>query len=202
MTFSAFGMGSKSPSGSTPQRASSPQSQQQPLNGQTLYKGMVFGIGPDAHHFDDIWKRPEIQAKLEGPDVEANQSMAAERVIAKIAQMDPAFFDRFARALSSGNHATIDRLLTETKEKTHSAAAVLRREAGQPGDISAGDGGSPTAAGTWLYEETVVAVAVVAVLVIAVTQIDVTPVIANPSSSPLLRDEWVDKLARKNFTTP
>ncbi|MFP2904936.1 sporulation delaying protein family toxin [Pyxidicoccus sp. 3LFB2] len=197
ITFATFGAGCGGPSDmgtGTPSSESRPQT----LSGHNLYKGMVFGVGPAAHHFDDLWQRPELKSKLEGADLQAKRDTAAEAIIAKIAQQDPTYFERFANDLRSGDHLAIDRLLTETKERTFAAAEALRQDAGMKGELTLSDS-RQVEAGTWFYVETVVAVALAAVLVVAVTQIDVTPVMDGPQSSALRRDVWVDMLAKKTF---
>lgn len=197
VTFSTFGMGC-GPEVEPGAGASAAVEARRLETGRDLFKGMVFGVGPAAHHFDDLWKRPEVQARLEGgAEFESKRELAAERLMAQIEAQDPTFFERFGADLRSGDHLTIDRLLTETKEVTTAAAEGLRTAAG----LQAGTAVQRVEleAGFWLYEETFVAVAVAAVLLIVVTQIDVTPVMENQEHSALRRDTWVDMLAKKSF---
>ncbi|MBN8466387.1 sporulation delaying protein family toxin [Corallococcus exiguus] len=195
-TFTTVGTGCGGPSDVDTQSAST-RAQHQAASGEDLFLGMVFGVGPAAHHFDDLWKRPEIQSRLGDAEKVAKREEAANVLMAKIAARDATFFDRFGRDLRSGNHLTIDRLLTETKERTQAAAAELRKEAGLPGDVNAS--AAQAEKGTWFYEETVVAVAIAAVLLVVVTQIDVTPLVGDTQASALRRDTWVDQLANKSF---
>jgi len=197
ITFSTFGMGcGPGDMGSGTQQPSAAEAQRLET-GRDLYKGMVFGVGPSAHHFDDLWQRPEVKARLEGgAELQSKRELAAETLMAKVDALDPTFFERFGTDLRSGDHLTIDRLLTETKTVTQAAADALRQERGLK---EAAVQNVELQAGTWFYEETVVAVAIAAVLLVVVTQIDVTPVMEDQQASALRRDTWVDMLAKKSF---
>lgn len=199
ITFTTFGMGCGGPSDTDSQGTPPPQVQQRELTGQELYKGMIFGVGPAAHHFDELWERPEIKARLVGDELLARREMAAERITARIAEMNPAFFEHFSTDLRSGQHLTIDRLLSKTKSATQAAADSLRAQAGLRREDMAVY--NDKVAGTWLYEETVVAVAIAAVLLVVVTQIDVTPLMEDSKVTALHRDVWVNQLANKRFST-
>jgi len=194
LTFSTFGIGC----GPADANSNTPavQAQQQALSGRDLYKGMIFGVGSAAAHFDEIWGRPDIQSRMADPELQAKREEAAERLIAKIDQQDPTFFERFSKDLRSGNHLVIDRLLTETREKTYAATNALAKEAGVEVNANVY---SQVQAGTWLYVETAVAVVIVALATILITQIDVTPVAEGSQASALRRDAWVDALANKSF---
>jgi SdpC family antimicrobial peptide len=196
LTFTTFGVGCggpMDPGGDSP----SSVARRQALTGSELYKGMVFGVGPGAAQFAEIWERADIQAHLAKPGIVEQRELAATQLIAKMSEQDPTFFEHFSRELRSGDHLRIDRLLTETKEKTHAAAEALRKEAGLPENVSAL--GREMEAGTWLYVETAVAVFVVAVATILLTQFDATPLTEGPQSSALRRDAWVNILANKAF---
>jgi SdpC family antimicrobial peptide len=195
VSLTTFGVGCGSPADKSTNV--SYVARHQALSGQDFYKGMVFGVGPAAHFFDELWQRPEIKSQLEGADLLEKRETAADRLVAKIAELDATFFDRFARDLRSGEHLTIDRLLTETKEKTYAATVAIRREVGLSDDVNSS--AAQKLQGTWFYTETVVAVAVAGVLYFIVTQIDVTPVMDPSQTSALRRDIWVDMLAAKSF---
>jgi len=194
LTFSTFGVGCGP--GDTGSNTPESMARQQALSGRELYKGMIFGVGPGAAFFDEIWQRPDIQAQLARPELLAKREQAAERLATKIHEMDPVFFDRFSQDLRSGNHLVIDRLLTETKDRTHAAAQALGKEDGV--DISANAVAAPGAEPV-VYVETAVAVVVAAIVFIVITAIDVTPVAEGSQASALRRDAWVDALANKSF---
>jgi SdpC family antimicrobial peptide len=194
LSFSTFGVGCGP--GDTGNNTPGSVARKQALSGRELYKGMIFGVGPGAAFFDEIWQRPDIQAQLAKPGLMEQRELAAERLAAKINEMEPSFFERFAQDLRSGNHLVIDRLLTETKDRTYAAAQALGKEAGV--DVNAAVL-NQVEAGTWLYVETAVAVVIVALATILITQIDVTPVAEGSQASALRRDAWVDALANKSF---
>ncbi|MFP2960364.1 sporulation delaying protein family toxin [Myxococcus sp. 1LA] len=191
MSFSTFGIGCGP--ADIDNGPSAGITQNQALSGQNLFKGMAFGLGPAAHHFADLWQRPEIKEKL-GDETLAKREEAAEAVIAKMGALDPSFFERFGKDLRSGNHLVIDQLLTDTRELTFAAVNEMRKEAGQKGDIDLA-AKYQVEAGLYLYVETAVAVALVLILIL--TQIDITPVVAGPEASRLQRDVWVDSLAKR-----
>lgn len=194
LTFSTFGVGCGP--GDTGNNTPGTMSRQQALSGHELYKGMIFGVGSGAAFFDEIWQRPDIQAQMARPGVQAKREQAAERLAAKINEIDPTFFDRFSQDLRSGNHLVIDRLITETKDLTFAAAQALGKEAGV--DISA-DAVATSAPKPVIYIETAVAVVVAAIVFVIITAIDVTPVAEGSQASALRRDAWVDLLANKSF---
>jgi SdpC family antimicrobial peptide len=193
LTFSTLGAGCGP--GDADTQSPGTMARQQAVSGRELYKGMIFGVGPGAAFFDEIWQRPEIQAQMARPGVQDKRELAAERLAAKIHEMDPSFFDRFAQDLRSGNHLVIDRLITETKDRTFAATQALGKEDGV--DVS----GSAVAmnAKPVVYIETAVAVVVAAIVFIVITAIDVTPVVEGSEASALRRDAWVDLLANKSF---
>ncbi|ADO68491.1 sporulation delaying protein family toxin [Stigmatella aurantiaca] len=197
LTFTTFGVGCGGPMDSGGDSPSS-VARRQAFTGSELYKGMVFGVGPAAAQFEELWQRPEIKAHLERPGIVDQRELAAAQLIAKMSEQDPTFFDRFSRDLRSGNHLTIDQLLTETKEKTQAAIAALSKEARLPDELDAKAVVSPEL-GTWLYVETAVAAIFVVAVTVFITQIDVTPVTGGPQASALRRDTWVDLLANKSF---
>jgi SdpC family antimicrobial peptide len=178
--------GAQEEAGTSPSAA---EARPQALSGRELYKGMFFGVGPAARHFDELWKHPEFQAKLASPELRQEREQAAERLAARIEAEDPAFFDRFSRGLGSHDHLTLDRLVAAAQEKSEAAAAALRKE-----------GGGERVRGTAL------AVQEPGVIVIVEQTVDVTnqywlfpgpPPMA--ATTGLLRDEWVDVLANKSF---
>ncbi|WP_141618843.1 sporulation delaying protein family toxin [Myxococcus sp. AB036A] len=188
ISLSTFGVGcGPSDNGAAVRVAQNPAQ-----SGQSLFKGMAFGLGPDAHHFDDIWQRPEIKERL-GDDTLAKREQAAESVIAKMAQLDAAFFERFNKDLRSGNHLVVDQLLTDTRTLVMSAVNELSKTADQEGGVGIGSM-EHVQAGLTVYIET--AAAVILLVFLFITQFDMTPVMESEASR-LKRDVWVDMLVKK-----
>ncbi|QDE93114.1 hypothetical protein BHS06_31325 [Myxococcus xanthus] len=188
ISLSTFGVGcGPSDNGAAVRVAQNPAQ-----SGQSLFKGMAFGLGPDAHHFDNIWQRPEIKERL-GDDTLAKREQAAESVIAKMAQLDAAFFERFNKDLRSGNHMVVDQLLTDTRTLVMSAVNELSKTAGQEGGVGLGSM-EHVQAGLTVYIET--AAAVIILVFLFITQFDMTPVMESEASR-LKRDVWVDMLVKK-----
>jgi SdpC family antimicrobial peptide len=183
--------------GTQEEAAASPpdvQARQQSLSGRELYKGMFFGVGPAARHFDDIWQHPKFQAGLSRPEVRQQRERTAERLVAKLEAADPAFFDRFSRDLRSRDHLTIDRLVATAQEKTVAAVAALRQE----------DGLGEQVRGSAIAAEQPGVIVVVDVLVEQTVEVT-TQYWLFPGPPPmadvngLFRDEWVDSLVNKSF---
>ncbi|NOJ78103.1 sporulation delaying protein family toxin [Myxococcus xanthus] len=188
ISLSTFGVGcGPSDNGAAVRVAQNPAQ-----SGQSLFKGMAFGLGPDAHHFDDIWQRPEIKERL-GEDTLAKREQAAESVIAKMAQLDAAFFERFNKDLRSGNHLVVDQLLTDTRTLVMSAVNELAKTGDQEGGVGIGSM-EHVQAGLTVYIET--AAAVILLVFLFITQFDMTPVMESEASR-LKRDVWVDMLVKK-----
>jgi SdpC family antimicrobial peptide len=85
-----------------------------PKDGETLFRGLVFGEGEVAKAFPEIWGGK----KIDDPSWTAEQRDAVVKVktelIADMRTADPGFFDRYAGALQSGDHLRIERMLDES----------------------------------------------------------------------------------------
>jgi SdpC family antimicrobial peptide len=174
---------------------SAAEARPQVLSGRELYKGLFFGVGPAARHFQEIWQRPEFQALLAKPEMRQQLELAAERLSARIEAEDPAFFDRLARDLRSRDHLTINRLFTAAQEKTQAAVTAIRKEEGLAQEV----GASAIAVeepGLILYVPVVTDVVVQYYEIIYYV---LMPLSGGPEAAGLLRDAWVDIVANTSF---
>jgi SdpC family antimicrobial peptide len=87
---------------------------QGPLDGETIFRGLVFGEAPVAGIFPEIW------GQVSPVDIQwtAEQHQAVEaaktELVARMETADPSFFARFHAALTSGRHVRIARALDES----------------------------------------------------------------------------------------
>lgn len=79
------------------------------LDGETIFRGIFFGKGPVAELFPELWSH---SPRLE-PDEAAKLAELENRIVERMKSLDPSFFDRFRKAMTSGNHLRIDDGLKE-----------------------------------------------------------------------------------------
>lgn len=98
----------------------------QDFDGETLYRGLVQWRGPAADLVPEV---QEVKDLLREPFNDPGlQKYAAEidevhdRLLAAIPAIDPTFFDRFEKAIESGDHLLVQRALSEAGEVTLEAA--------------------------------------------------------------------------------
>lgn len=172
------------------------------IDGEVLYRGMMFGVGPAAQLFPELWTHPKVIAALKNATSDISREDAADRTIFVIKSKDPTFFARFGADIQSHNHPDIASMLDEAKIRTQEAVASFRGEAGMPW----GNEATAKEAAGWFYRNEVVAAdlyvaaVVAAVVFILATQIDVTPITAEQEASQLRADAWINLLAEKDFT--
>jgi SdpC family antimicrobial peptide len=82
-------------------------------DGETLFTGLFFGVGPVAAQFPEVWDRmPSREARL---SLEARAFQ--QRLLARLRDHEPDFFGRFETAIRSGNHFQVERMMVEASEK-------------------------------------------------------------------------------------
>ncbi len=191
VAFATFGCGGAL----IEQGASSDVVRRAPLAGRALYQGMFFGVGPAAQLFPEIWENEDLKARIQRQGREGEFETAANAVSDMIAGQDPAFFDRFAAGIQSGDHLLIEQTMKDARQQTHVAVAAMR---GVPVDQVGQMGVQAQEMAVWLYVETAVAVVAVAIALLVVIDISLTdgPV----AQGRLGMDAWVDILARKDFS--
>ena len=128
-----------------------------PIDGEVLFRGLVFGEGAVARTFPEIWGGKQI----DDPSWTAEQREAVVKtktaLVADMRTADPQFFDRYAAALQSGDRLRIERTLDESATLFQQVAAAR---------LSTQGAGQRDATGTCLA-------GIVAVFVVAVATINV-----------------------------
>jgi SdpC family antimicrobial peptide len=84
-------------------------------DGETIFQGLFFGKGPVAQLFPEIWEDPVIKRALEQNAEEMNRLI--ERVITRIHNEDPTFFQRFGREVQSGDHLRVQQALEQGAQR-------------------------------------------------------------------------------------
>ncbi|MEP6993995.1 MAG: hypothetical protein ABI968_05685 [Acidobacteriota bacterium] len=95
-----------------------------PLEGETIFRGLFFGSGPVARMLPEIWSL----TGLPHPDPDAPLTGDQTALLGRLAADDPSFFDRFGRAMSSGDRLLIQGILAESAGRIDS---VLRSSEAQ-----------------------------------------------------------------------
>jgi SdpC family antimicrobial peptide len=112
---------------------------------ETLYQGLVFGVGSAAKEFPEIWQRAETRCSAEV----RNSREAAQirgRVMARIRTDNPEFFRAFGADMQSGDHLRVRKALDGAGEVTRSA---IKREI-TDFDAVTFEQGLSSRAGTWV----------------------------------------------------
>jgi SdpC family antimicrobial peptide len=167
-------------------------------DGEELYRGMVFGEGPAAKLFPEIWQSSAVQGKVQIS--EAERRTAADQVVAWIHRKDPTFFDRFGSDMTSGDREAIASILAETRDITVPAVKDVAKLASQKSGRRASPG-EDRGLGVYLYADLVV-VYDIAVAVVAVAFGFVAVMPADASQGQLQHDAWVDALAKRDMRLP
>lgn len=76
-------------------------------NGETIFRGLIFGIGPVARLVPEIWDTNMLSA-ISAPEMKEKWAEVTDRVVTGIRTRDAGFFDRFAEQMQSGDQVTID----------------------------------------------------------------------------------------------
>ena len=87
-------------------------------DGITLFEGLLFGSGPVAGLFPEVWQDPAVKTNME----KLTESERADIEVGKLAlindikKQDTTFFDRFAKDIQSGNPVKVEAIMDETLE--------------------------------------------------------------------------------------
>jgi SdpC family antimicrobial peptide len=177
-------------------------SQSQRFDGETLFRALAFAQGPAASRF------PEF----EGFKALTDQQVAAiDRLVARIRQNDPGFFQAFA-SIQNGNRPTIRVQLERAGARLHDAIVT---EFGAPTSA----GGQPACISldiaVFVALVIVLDIAAVVTVVIDVTAGEVVNLVLTGNValntdfffapvagggvrlSPLAKDQWVDRVAQR-----
>ncbi|MEP6993996.1 MAG: hypothetical protein ABI968_05690 [Acidobacteriota bacterium] len=73
-------------------------------DGETLFRGILFGVGPVGDLFPEVWK--DARTMGYAPE-DAAATAVRERLIAEIAHRDPAFLSAFAEDMQSGDQLRV-----------------------------------------------------------------------------------------------
>jgi SdpC family antimicrobial peptide len=123
------------------------------------------------------------------PDQTADAAATREIIIARLAQRDPTFFQRFATEIQSGDHLRVQRIMLETRTLT---SEILRAMSGEEaGDRQRGvENRGVSSASVWKWGPVFVAVVAV-VAAVAFLLVGVEPA---ADDSRLSNDELIDHL--------
>ena len=129
-TFAMSACGSESPL--APTRHVVPQ------DGETLFRGLVFGEGAVAKEFPEIWGGKKIDDPSWTADQREAVLQAKTALIADMRTADPTFFDRYGAAIQSGDRLRIERMLDESGKLLRQVAdsRIAAAQNAKPGDAN------------------------------------------------------------------
>lgn len=86
-------------------------------SGQAIFEGVIFGLGPVADRFSDVWEKPDMtKAQL------AQTRVRIRRLEHTLTRRDPGFFASFQAALQSGAPSLVERALARAQRGIDDAA--------------------------------------------------------------------------------
>ena len=95
-----------------------------PIDGEVLFRGLVFGEGAVAKIFPEIWGGKEIDDPSWTTEQRDAVVTTKTALIADMRTADPQFFDRYAASLQSGDRLRIERTLDESATLFQQVAAA------------------------------------------------------------------------------
>lgn len=160
-----------------------------PFSGEEMINGLLFGRGPVAAQYPEL--SPQTLVNVAVPQLDAKTARVLDSVVARMAQRDPVFFDRFQAAMTSGDHYLIRASIEEAGDllwKSMTDVAQTDREAGaalaQVNELAR----RPTEAHGDAVLVALVAVALI-LFIVAIIPISYEP------GSQLAVEQWVDRIA-------
>jgi SdpC family antimicrobial peptide len=84
------------------------------LDGETIFRGLVFGEGPVAEIFPEVWGRVAAEPPSWTPEQREAARVIKRELITDIKRADPSFFERFHASMRSGQHVRIARAMDES----------------------------------------------------------------------------------------
>ena len=154
------------------------------LDGETIFRGLVFGQGPAAQLFPELANTPVATPE---------QAAAINTIVAEMRTLDPTFFDRFGRAMHSGSRVRVRAALEETNSLGQQAVSALN---------AVRDPGLAQQECLFVFIAGAVVLVVVAAGAAAVVAVVVwlwfwfwAPSAQAQAQSTLIRDQWSTKIA-------
>ncbi|MGI6187052.1 MULTISPECIES: sporulation delaying protein family toxin [Bacillales] len=75
-------------------------------DGETLFRGIIFGQGPVAHLFPEIWTK-DLLSKVNQKETK----QVIDHLVARMKAKSPSYFAEFERAVYSGDHLKINKAI-------------------------------------------------------------------------------------------
>jgi SdpC family antimicrobial peptide len=85
------------------------------VDGETLFRGLVFGEGAVAQAVPELWSGRSMENPAWTPAQHEEFEAAKSSIVVGMRRADPAFFGRFGAALQSGDPVRIERALDESR---------------------------------------------------------------------------------------
>jgi SdpC family antimicrobial peptide len=181
---------------------------QSPMDGETIFRGLVLDDGPVAKLFPEIWQDPQVVAyvRLANQHSSKEQRAAArQKLVDLVRKQSPTFFDRFAAEMQSGDPVRVEAALGEMTNLLTKGVAPLVIP--PPPD---GGGGysyevNDVDVVNYVAAVTVVAVAVAAAVAVVVAAVVVVLAVFSPAGSSdatshLRHDQLVNLITQRLAT--
>jgi SdpC family antimicrobial peptide len=90
-------------------------------DGETLFRGLIFGTGPAAKEFPEIWERADMKRFMAAVkrQNQTDPENARAAVMNQLRNHDAAFFTDFEAEMQSGDHLRIQKTLYDTATILH-----------------------------------------------------------------------------------
>ena len=86
-------------------------------DGETLFRGLIFGDGDAAKEFPEIWQRADMKQYMASVprQLKTNPEQGKTAVMNHLRERDPLFFVNFGVELQSGDHLRIQTAIYDTR---------------------------------------------------------------------------------------
>jgi|GEM_PF-1287505 len=177
-------------------------------DGETLLRGLFFGVGPVADFFPEIWDNPRIRQLKEASQLSPEMQLKnVDAIMAKLTQDHPKFWASFADNMQSGDRVRIEKGVLEAAQLLSAMFSVNVSTDGLPCNVVVTDPSvsKPTivavdaaavaaAVVTIAAAAAAIAVTIVAIVVIFFVFLGASD---DDKGSSLRRDFWIDLIATR-----
>ncbi len=178
-------------------------------DGETILRGLFFGVGPVAGFFPEIWDNARVRQLKEASQLSPEMQLKnVDAIVAKLTQDHPEFWVSFADNVQSGDRVRIERAILDAAQLLSAMFSVNMSTDGVPCNVVVTDpsvskptivavdaAAAAAAVVTISAAAAAIAVAIVAVVVIFFFFLGASS--DDDKGSTLRRDFWIDLIATR-----
>ncbi len=92
-------------------------------DGETIFRGVMFGVGPVAKLFPEYYSAPQDGNKQDASKNDNRAVGPEQRIIDAFRAQDPAFFEKFGKDMQSGDHVKINQAIDGAHQQLRALAS-------------------------------------------------------------------------------